>query len=120
MAVSLLLHSQQYFSRFESGSDTSTRIFEWHKQYGPIMSLKLGSVTVIAIQDREAIRDLWEKRSHIYSDRPPSYVARLLTQNHHAAFQSMNDEWRDRRKLMSHYFSPQQCDTKHADYQNAE
>ncbi|OAG38867.1 hypothetical protein AYO21_06898 [Fonsecaea monophora] len=84
------------------------------------MSLKFGSATVIAIKDREAIRDLWEKKSHIYSDRPPSYVARLLTQNHHAAFQSMNDEWRDRRKLMSHYFSPQKCDKIHAEYQNAE
>jgi cytochrome P450 len=98
----------------------SVRLTEWHKQYGPIISLKLGSDTLIVLNDREAIRDLWEKKSASYSDRAPSYVADLLTQGHHAAFQSMGDSWRDRRKLISHHFSPQQCDTVHATYQDAE
>lgn len=96
------------------------RLTEWHKQYGPIISLKLGGDTLIVIKDREAIRDLWEKKSPIYSDRWHSYVAGLLTQQHHAAFQSMGPSWRDRRKLISHFYSPAQCDSVHAPYLNAE
>lgn len=96
------------------------RLTEWHKKYGPIFSLKLGGDTLIVIKDREAIRDLWEKKALIYSNRAESYVAGLLTKSHHAAFQSMGPAWRDRRKLISHHYSPQQCDTVHAEYQNAE
>ncbi|KPM46512.1 hypothetical protein AK830_g173 [Neonectria ditissima] len=101
-------------------TQTEWQLEEWHKQYGPIISLKLGGDTLIVIKDREAIRDLWEKKALIYSDRSHGYVAGLLTQQHHAAFQSMGPAWRDRRKLISHYYSPQQCDTVHAEYQNAE
>ncbi|KAF7554975.1 hypothetical protein G7Z17_g2507 [Cylindrodendrum hubeiense] len=100
--------------------ETEWQLTEWHKTYGPIFSLKLGGDTLIVIKDREAIRDLWEKKALIYSDRAESYVASLLTKNHHAAFQSMGPAWRDRRKLISHHYSPQQCDTIHAEYQNAE
>lgn len=96
------------------------RISEWHKQYGPIISLKFGTATIIAIKDREAIRDLWEKKSHIYSDRPPSYVGDLLTKGHHAVLQPMGEEWRERRKVISHYLSPSQCDKTHAPYLEAE
>jgi len=93
---------------------------EWHKQYGPIFSLKLGSGTLVVINDREAIRELWEKRSQNYSDRTPMYVAGLLTKFHHAVFNSANETWRDRRKVISQYYSPQKCDRDHAAYQDAE
>jgi hypothetical protein len=105
------------------GSQTANvpnRMTEWHKQYGPIFSLKLGSGTLIVMNDREAIRELWEKRSQNYSDRTPSYVAGLLTRHHHAVFQSANETWRDRRKLISQFYSPQKCDRDHAPYQDAE
>jgi len=99
---------------------TDDRICEWHKQYGPIISLKFGSATIIALKDRAAIRDLWEKKSQIYSDRPPSYIGGILTKGDHAIFQPLGEEWRDRRKVMSHHLSPQMCDKVHAPYQNAE
>jgi cytochrome P450 len=101
-------------------SPTIDRFTEWNNQYGSIISLKVGTTTLIILNDREAIRELWEKRSQNYSDRSTSYVAGLLTDQHHAAFQSLGDSWRDRRKLISHHYSPQQCDTVHKDYQNAE
>lgn len=96
------------------------RLYQWHKKYGPIISLKFGTSTFIAIKDREAIRDLWEKKSQVYSDRPPSFIGNILTKGDHAIFMAGGPEWRDRRKIMAHWLSPQQCDTTHAPFFNAE
>lgn len=115
------LESQKWdFVNVYSSPNQRNRLMEWYRQYGPIYSLKLGRDTVIVLNKREAIRDLWEKKSQNYSDRPDGYVFKLLTKNHHAAFQSVGDSWRDRRRLISHHFSPHQCDTVHASIQNAE
>lgn len=43
---------------------------EWTKQYVPIFSLQYGLSTIIMLGNRNAARDLVDKRSHIYSSRP--------------------------------------------------
>lgn len=80
----------------------------------------MANTTMVIIKDREAIRDLWEKQSSIYSDRMESYVAELMHGLNHVTEKNMGEEWKDRRKLISHFFSPQMLTTKHCYLQEAE
>ncbi|KAK7206979.1 putative cytochrome P450 oxidoreductase [Myxozyma melibiosi] len=93
---------------------------EWAKEYGPIYSLMFGSSSVIVLTDRKAIHELLDKKGAIYSDRPPSYVGGLLTQGDHIALEQMDPVWREKRRVISHNFSPKNLDEKHFKVQEAE
>jgi len=43
---------------------------EWTQKYGPIFRMRLGAQTAIVLGTYQAARDLLDKRSKIYSDRP--------------------------------------------------
>ena len=58
---------------------------EWTKIYGPVFSLKIGPSNTVVLCDRKAIHQLLVEKGSIYSDRPPSYVGKLLTQGDHLA-----------------------------------
>lgn len=61
---------------------------------------------MIVLYDRKAIHDLLDKKSAIYSDRPPNYVADLVTNGDSIAFMNYdNPAWRAQRKISSHNLS---------------
>ncbi|KAH8901190.1 putative cytochrome P450 oxidoreductase [Thozetella sp. PMI_491] len=93
---------------------------EWARQYGPVFSLKVGPSNIVVLCDRKAIHKLLVEKGSIYSDRPPSYVGKLLTQGDHLALEQMDATWREKRKVISHNFSPKQLDEKHYKVQEAE
>ncbi|KAJ5982934.1 hypothetical protein N7481_005033 [Penicillium waksmanii] len=93
---------------------------DWSKEYGPVFSLKFGPTNIIVLCDRKAIHALLDKKGAIYSDRPPSYVGHLLTQGDHIALEQMDPIWREKRKVISHNFSPKNLDEKHFLVQEAE
>ncbi|KAJ2894350.1 putative cytochrome P450 oxidoreductase [Zalerion maritima] len=92
----------------------------WSQQYGPVFSLKVGPSNIIVLCDRKAIHKLLVERGSIYSDRPPSYVGHMLTKGDHLALEQMDATWREKRKVISHNFSPKQLDEKHFKVQEAE
>ncbi|RPA95776.1 cytochrome P450 [Choiromyces venosus 120613-1] len=47
---------------------------EWSQKYGPVFKMQLGTHTVIVLGTYQAARDLLDKRSKIYSDRPKFIV----------------------------------------------
>ncbi|GME29194.1 putative cytochrome P450 oxidoreductase [Neofusicoccum parvum] len=96
------------------------KFHEWAREYGPIFTLKFGPANVVVLCDREAIHKLLVEKGNIYSDRPPSYVGNLLTKGDHVALHQMTPEWREKRKVISHNFSPMQLDQKHFRVQEAE
>jgi len=49
---------------------------KWAKEYGPIYSIMIGSRPVIVISSVDIVRDLFDKRGAIYSDRPEAYAAK--------------------------------------------
>ncbi|KAH7081438.1 cytochrome p450 monooxygenase [Paraphoma chrysanthemicola] len=51
------------------------QLSRWAEEYGPIYSLMMGTQTYIVLNSPEAVRDLMDKRSQIYSSRPDMYVA---------------------------------------------
>ncbi|KAM5354649.1 hypothetical protein ACJ41O_001296 [Fusarium nematophilum] len=93
---------------------------EWAEQYGSVFSLKIGPSNIIVLCDRKAIHKLLVEKGSIYSDRPPSYVGNLLTQGDHLALEQMDVTWREKRKIISHNFSPKQLDENHFRVQEAE
>ncbi|TVY93076.1 Cytochrome P450 monooxygenase [Lachnellula willkommii] len=93
---------------------------EWSGVYGKIYSLTVGSTNIIVLCDRKAVRDLIDKKSAIYSDRPADYVGGLLTGGDHTLIDDYNGIWREKRKQMALHFSPKKCDEKHSIIQEAE
>ncbi|KAL2861905.1 hypothetical protein BJX68DRAFT_260704 [Aspergillus pseudodeflectus] len=61
-----------------SRSETWKQLVKLHAQYGPILTMKIGTRTVMLLQSRAAVRDLLEKKVKIYSSRPP-----LITTGEH-------------------------------------
>ncbi|KAF2768278.1 cytochrome P450 [Teratosphaeria nubilosa] len=93
---------------------------EWGEQYGGIFSLKFGPSTVIVLFDRKAVHDLLDKKGNIYSDRPHSYVADLVTDSDSFAFMDQTALWRSQRKVAAHNLSPKVLDEKVGFIQDAE
>lgn len=48
---------------------------KWAQEYGPVYSLMLGTKVMIVLSSDQAVKDLLDKRSAIYSSRPEFYVA---------------------------------------------
>ncbi|KAE8154438.1 cytochrome P450 [Aspergillus avenaceus] len=67
---------------------------EWVKQYGGLYSLKLGTATAVVITDRRIIKEVVDKRSAKYSNRPPSYIAQdLITSGDHLLIMQYGPQW---------------------------
>lgn len=75
---------------------------------------------MIVLCDRKSVHDLLDKRGNIYSDRPQSYMNKLLGVEENAFMLPMDDIWKLKRKLISHNLSPAQLDKKHFRVQEAE
>jgi hypothetical protein len=79
-----------------SRSETWKQLVRLHEQYGPILTLKLGTRTIILLQTRAAVRDLLEKKAKFYSSRP-----RLITAGEHftrsllPVLMPYDDKWKE-------------------------
>lgn len=80
---------------------------EWKKTYGDIIGLKLGHQNLVVLQSAEQVRELFDKRGSIYSDRTqpwiPSRLIRpggMLWVNYGSTIRRM------RTALQNHFFRP--------------
>jgi hypothetical protein len=101
-------------------ADIEHRFVEWSQQYGKIFSLKFGPGDTIVLCDRKAVHDLLDKKGNIYSDRPDSYLAEILGVKENIFVSSLDNSWKEKRKIISHNLSPAQLDKKHFRVQEAE
>lgn len=51
---------------------------KWAREYGPVYSLMLGTKCLIVLSSDEAVKDLLDKKSGIYSDRQEMYIGQEL------------------------------------------
>lgn len=51
----------------------------WAQEYGPVYSLMLGTKVMIVLSSDQAIKDLLDKRSSIYSSRPEMYLGKIVS-----------------------------------------
>lgn len=52
---------------------------KWAEEYGPVYSLILGTKVMIVLSSDQAIKDLLDKRSNIYSSRPDMYMGQVVS-----------------------------------------
>lgn len=93
---------------------------EWAEQYGGIYTLKLGTGTVAVITDRRLVKELVDKKSSKYSERPRSYVANLISGGDHILLMDYGSQWRDTRKLLHGTFMEKEVEKECAGIQEAE
>jgi len=97
------------------------RFTQWARQYGGMYSLKLGPATAIVLTDRRLVKELLDRKSSIYSNRPLSYVSHdLITGGDHLLVMDYGETWRLFRKIIHQRFKEQVCETEHITLQNAE
>lgn len=97
-----------------------TRLTEWAQKFGGILSLKRFTNTTVVISDRKLVKNLLDKKSNIYSNRPASHVANLITQGDHLLVMDYGERWRKIRKLVHQYFMESVCEKEHIHVQHAE
>ncbi|CAA7262455.1 unnamed protein product [Cyclocybe aegerita] len=78
---------------------------EWSKKYGEIMHIDVVGRPLIVISSSKAAKDLLDKRSAIYSDRPHSVMAHLIGYDETFVLQPYNDNWRKQRRLIAQDFA---------------
>ncbi|RDA87773.1 hypothetical protein CP532_2444 [Ophiocordyceps camponoti-leonardi (nom. inval.)] len=79
---------------------------QWHKLYGPILSFRLGQITVILLGNHEVTKELFNRRSAVYSSRPRLAVAgECIGKNFGAALLPYGSCWRQYHKIQMSFLS---------------
>ncbi|KAF7346415.1 putative cytochrome P450 [Mycena sanguinolenta] len=77
---------------------------KWRLQYGDLIHVKsLGQHIVIVNSVKSAV-ELFEKRSHIHSDRPVITMVELLGWDFNVALMPLGDRWREHRRMFQEHF----------------
>ncbi|TAQ84218.1 hypothetical protein B7494_g7455 [Chlorociboria aeruginascens] len=94
---------------------------EWAREFGEIFSLKLGPATAVVISSPKLVKELIDRRSSTYSNRPQSYVSHdLITRGEHLLVMQYGPKWKLFRKLLHQQFNEGKCEREHITLQNAE
>ncbi|KAJ5649893.1 cytochrome P450 2D18 [Penicillium longicatenatum] len=94
---------------------------EWAKKYGPIFSLKIGSSTTVVINSPYLVKQILDKQSVKYSDRPNIYIANeLIFRGDHLMFLNAGETWRRGRRLYHQQLNEIMCEKQHVALQDAE
>ncbi|KAK4939634.1 hypothetical protein LTR10_020134 [Elasticomyces elasticus] len=74
---------------------------KWAQEYGPVYSLILGTKTVIVLSSDEAVKDLLDKKSAIYSDRPDMFIGQKIASGDlRLVVMRYGDNWRMIHKMV--------------------
>ncbi|KAK2974661.1 hypothetical protein RJ640_030269 [Escallonia rubra] len=70
-------------------------------EYGPLMFLKLGSVSTLVVSSADMVREIFRKHDRVFSGRPILYAGRKLSYNcSDLAFAPYGQYWREVRKTV--------------------
>ncbi|KAF9459021.1 cytochrome P450 [Collybia nuda] len=79
---------------------------QWKKQYGDIVYGHAMGQHVIILNSLKAVTDLFEKRSHIYSDRPVLPMRDVLGWEFVLGLMYYGDTWRKNRRILHQKYRP--------------
>jgi len=90
---------------FGLGKYAHRTLTEWSREYGPIISVRLGGQLWIVLNDREAVDELMRKRGQNYNSRNFGYISHnILTRN--AMMAVVNGElWKKMRKVLNGFLA---------------
>ncbi|KAK0200037.1 cytochrome P450 [Desarmillaria ectypa] len=92
---------------FQIPTETPWRQFaEWGKQYGDVVYLCAFGRSILVLNSLEAITDLYEQKSSIYSDKSPRVMGELSGFGRILATRVNGDDVRETRKLLNGEFGP--------------
>ncbi|KAK7932647.1 Cytochrome P450 monooxygenase yanC [Apiospora marii] len=77
----------------------------WAQTYGPIFTVFMGSKPVIVLTSPETVKDLLDKRGHIYSSRPVSYISDISTGGLHFAGMQYNNTWKMCHRVFANHLN---------------
>ncbi|KAK0223130.1 cytochrome P450 [Armillaria fumosa] len=95
------------------------RFTKWARIYGDVYSLKVGPTTAIVITSAAAVKELMDKRSASTADRPPHYMADVVTGGFNMVLARYSDAWRVLRKNAHMMLTPK-ASLEHLPIQRAE
>ncbi|KAH7012853.1 cytochrome P450 [Ilyonectria destructans] len=90
----------------------------WAKEYGPIYSLKLGSQNVVVLASGEMIKNVVDKRSGNYADRPDLYMQEVW-EGSRIIMRGYDALWKVERKLYHQFLNINKA-ARYAPYQDLE
>ncbi|PHH63842.1 hypothetical protein CDD81_5399 [Ophiocordyceps australis] len=84
---------------------------EWHKKHGPLITVKIGQLTVIVLGSHKVAKDLLSNRSPIYSSRPRLVVAQeCFAQGFGAGVLPHGPAWKRAHQLQMTLLNARRCD----------
>lgn len=104
-----------------SGIERFLAYTSWAGQYGGIFSLKLGPRTAVVLTDRRLVKQLLDRRSALYSDRAPSFVAHELGLAGDLSLQMRHGPtWRRVRRVLNEHIKEVAVERRHVPMIEAE
>ncbi|RYP48595.1 hypothetical protein DL768_005550 [Monosporascus sp. mg162] len=73
---------------------------KWAEEYGPVYSLILGTKALVVLSSDQAIKDLLDKRSGIYSSRPEMYLGSMVGGGFRMLLMEYGETWRMIRRIV--------------------
>jgi cytochrome P450 len=87
---------------------------DWRSTYGDIIYARLLSKPVLVVNSEEVAKDLFERRSSIYSDRPQSIVYEAFASDFNTGFMPYGNRWRLHRRIFHQAFHQAAVPAYHA------
>ncbi|KAG1758154.1 cytochrome P450 [Suillus occidentalis] len=87
---------------------------DWRSTYGNMIYARLLNKPILVINSEEIAKDLFERRSNIYSDRTQSFVYEAFASDFNLAFMQYGDRWRLHQRLLHQSFNQAEIPTYHA------
>ena len=78
---------------------------KWAEQYGEIFCTTSGSTLFVWISGRKAFKELIDRRSAIYSSKPPAPMAATASGGKRVTFMQYGREWRALRNILHRVYS---------------
>ncbi|KAK5652310.1 hypothetical protein OQA88_10660 [Cercophora sp. LCS_1] len=81
--------------------DAHLQFEKWAREYGPVYSLILGTKTMVVLSSDQAVKDLLDKKSNMYSHRQEMYIGQTLCSGDlRILMMGYGPRWRSCRKLV--------------------
>ncbi|OAX34414.1 cytochrome P450 [Rhizopogon vinicolor AM-OR11-026] len=76
----------------------------WRSRYGDIVYARLLNKPILVVNSEEIAKDLFDRRSTIYSDKPQSIVYEPFAADFAVGLMPYGDRWRLHRRILQHPF----------------
>jgi cytochrome P450 len=79
---------------------------KWAKQYGELFCTTSGTSLFVWVSGRKAFKELVDRRSAIYSSKPPAPMAQRASGGKRVTFMQYGREWRALRNILHRLLTP--------------